>query len=173
MYTLYFDNNIWLRPFQRNSGRSENEAVAVLKIIENCCDDYKIITSEYQENYFMGTQHSISLSNNDKEAFAKGLAVCQGITDQTKKKDPHCYHETKNFKNKVHLNDHEDRIHIVLAWRKKTDYFITADKELYQSKKKEIENELKQMYHPTAKKNTIEMKILDPITFVSVFINTK
>jgi len=172
LVTLYFDNNIWLRPFQKNSGRSEKEAEAVNTIVENCCENYEVITSDFQENYFLGTKNSLTLSTNNKDAFAKGLAVCLSITNQTRKRDPYCYNEIKEFEKKVNIKDSEDRVHIVLSWRKEVDYFITADKELYETKKKEIEEELEKMYHPTANNKTNKMQILNPITFVDQFINS-
>lgn len=169
MITLYFDNNIWLRPFQTNSGRSEKEAVAVNLIIEKCCENYRIITSEFQENYFFGTQHSRTLSNDQKDAFAKGLAVCQSVAEETK--DLFCNHDIETFSTKVNLNDREDRVHIVLAWRKEANYFITADKELYESKKSEIEEALEFLNHPTANNNTNKMQILNPVPFVEQFLS--
>ena len=163
---IYLDVNAWMRPFQINSEKTKNEADAVANIVTNSSGKYEIITSEFEINFLYGTQHSRSLDEKKKEAFAKALAFCESVTNNDEE-DPSCSDDVKKLHETLKLNDREDRWHIIVAWRKQVDYFITADRELYDTRKKDIEGFLESLWHITAPNNTHSMKILNPIPFAS------
>lgn len=169
MLKIYFDNNAWMRPFQKNSSRSIDEANAVEIILLS--NEFEIISSQFQINWFAGTQNSLKLTTEEKDAFAKAEALRQSYVSELKSHDPHCNAEIEEFYKKVQNQTSEDRIHIILAWRKGVNCFITADRELYDNCRKLMEETIASMWHPTLPNHTNEMKILNPVEFVSEFIN--
>lgn len=159
-----------MRPFQIKDVKTREGAEAVKKIILKRQGVYTITTSEYETKFFEQTQHSRSLTNQKKGAFAKAYSLCKVAVIDFEKTDPNCYNEINEFHKKVCLNDTEDRYHIVIAWMKEVDYFVTADRELFSTRRKDIEKTLGDMYHILAKNNNHSMEVLNPIEFVKRFL---
>lgn len=166
---LYFDINAWMRPFQVKNNTTRLESDAILEIMRNH-QSIAIHSSEFETNFFERTQYSHSLSDVKKSAFAKAYTICKKVVIDLDKNDPNCFNEIKEFHDKVCLHDREDRFHIVIAWMKKIDYFITADRELFLDRKNDIQSTLASMYHILADSNSHKMEILNPREFVSRFI---
>ncbi len=154
-----------MRPFQVKDEKTKLESDAILEIIRNR-QSFAIHSSEFEINYFEGTQHSHSLSDTKKGAFAKAYTTCKNVVIDLDKNDPNCFNELKEFHEKVCLRDREDRFHIVIAWMKEVDYFITADRELFLDKRNDIQSTLASMYHILANSNSHKMEILNPREFV-------
>jgi predicted nucleic acid-binding protein len=165
---LYFDTTTWVRLYEEGDSKIIAERDATTKII-TCKNDLEIITSQFQLRQMYSKVNSHSIDPNKREAFRKAVATCEVITTSTPKFDPYCEHHLKDFSSRVTLRHNEDKHHIILAWMKEADFFITTDDELYNTQRIDIENTLNNMIHPSSAINYHKVRILNPIEFCRIF----
>lgn len=159
---LYFDTTTWVRLFETGNEKIINERNAIHSI---CTQKFDIITSQFQIRQMYSKKNSNSISAQQKSAFEQAIATCESIAIEPPRFDLYYGNYLKEFTSKTQLQHQEDRIHIVLSWLYRVDYFITTDYELFKTEKSSIEVALAGMVHPTTPNNFHTVNVLNPVDF--------
>jgi len=148
-----------------NDKTPQEQREAVGDILEKLTSK-EFISSRFQVKQFDG-MHEDEQQDNKKGAILAAKATCEETCPQSTKTHPYCRNEVQALIEKTGMNDKEDAWHIVIAWIKGADYFITTDRELYETKKNAIEKVLAEIGPPPG----VEVKniqILDPRDFIKI-----
>jgi len=160
---IYFDTSAWMRLFdQEDSVEDIKQREAIGDILEKK-DSLEIISSLFQTKQFEYMLNHETIENR-RLAIIAAKEMCNQTCGDSIKKSPYCKYEWQDFMKKARLNDDEDGYHIVNAWLKGADYFVTTDYELWNTKKFLIEKTLSEIYSPSGVE-VKEIKILDPREF--------
>jgi len=168
MLTVYFDTTTWIRPFEDIADERPIQERNAINIILEEIGSNEIISSKFQLNQLYSKVNSKDNSADEKDAFAKSIAQCLQNTKDTTKTTPYCKQEVDDLIFKTKLNHREDAYHIIIAWLKLTNYFITTDGELYDGKKTIVEETLNGMLNWGVESRTHNMVIINPIDFLPI-----
>lgn len=154
---IYLDTNAWIRNFEQGSAIVNSQCEAVGDILESHFD---IISSKFQIKQF---SHLIQNEPdiNKKIIYQSAKDLCESVCPNSSNRFIPCRMEAQQLKTSATLNDYEDALHIVIAKMSAAEYFITADDELYQTKKHVIERLLPAIVPST----THNLQIVDPVEF--------
>lgn len=154
---IYLDTNAWIRNFEQGNAIVNSQCDAVGDILEN---DFDIISSKFQIKQF---GHLIqNESDIDKKIiYQSAKDLCEITCPNSSKRFIPCKIEARQLMTAAMLNDYEDAMHIMIASMSGAEYFITADDELYNTKKHVIERQVSAI----APSNTRNLKVVDPIEF--------
>lgn len=160
---IYLDTNAWVRPFEQGNSLVNQQCNAMGNILDQ---NYNIISSKFQMrqlNYLTRTERDID--NKLNYQYAKDL--CEVTCPNSITKYTYFKPTMDDLVQRTMLSDNEDAIQISIAWIRGADYFITADNELYHTKKIIIERSLTEIIPPLGY-NTKNLKILDPVQFKNI-----
>lgn len=163
---VYFDTSAWMRLYDEETGEDDIQQREALGNILDKQDSFELISSLFQTNQF-NHMLGIETQENRRGAIVAARETCKQTCGNSIKGKPYCETEWKEFMKKTRLNDDEDGYHIVIAWIKLADYFVTTDYELWNTKKILIKKVLSEM-HPPPGVEVKEMEILDPREFVKI-----
>jgi len=157
---IYLDTNAWVRPFEQGD--------RIVNLQKNAMDDlldqgFDIISSNFQFKQFSRLIRDTSILDK-KQNFQYARDLCEHICPNSIKLRTWVKPQSDKLIEKTNMNDNEDAIHIVIAWLRGVKYFITADDELYDTKKNLIERSL-QTISPIPGMITDNLEIFDPIEF--------
>ena len=147
---LYFDTTTWIRLYEN---LTEDYTKLEQEAIDDILDEknntlFEIISSKFQVDQLYTLLNSSNTSENKKDAIQKSIAQCIENTGQTTQTSPYCQQELDEFMLESKINHREDGRHIVTAWIREANYFITTDRELYKDKQIDIEKALSKMWNP-------------------------
>lgn len=165
---LYFDTTTWIRLYETNlDKKNQQEQDAIDDILQKIDEESLIIiSSKFQLNQLYSLSHSVNNSSNKNDAIAKAIAHCLETTGITTNTSPYCKQELDEFMVESKIQHKEDGRHIIIAWIREADYFITTDYELFKDKKSDIEKALNKMWHPLSPIHSQRMSILNPVGFL-------
>jgi len=159
---IYLDTNAWIRQFEVGSTLINNQCNAVGDILNQ---QFNIISSKFQFKQFSHlVQHE---SNPDKQInYQCAKDSCEAFCPKSIKQFTPCQSEVSQLLQSTMMNDHEDAVQIIIAAIRNAEYFITADDELYSTKKIIIEREVSRIVPSGINSNNLQ--IVDPILFKSI-----
>lgn len=160
---IYLDTNAWVRPFEQGDRIVNLQKVAMDELLEQTFD---IISSKFQHKQF-GRLIKYEPDLERKQNFQYARDLCESTCPNSIKVHTYVKNEAEQLVQQTMMNDNEDAIQIVIAWLRGAEFFITADDELYYSKKNRIERSLSNIipplgFHPK------HLQILDPILFKKI-----
>jgi len=154
---IYLDTNAWIRNFEQGNTIINSQCEAVGDILEN---HFEIISSKFQIKQFSYLIQNES-DINKKTIYQSAKELCESFCPISSKQFIPCRTEARQLMTAATLNDYEDALHIIIAMMSNAEYFITADDELYCTKKRVIERSL-----PTIIPSiTHNLQIVDPVEF--------
>ena len=157
---IYLDTNAWVRPFEQGNTIVNLQKIAMDKLLEQ---NFDIFSSKFQLQQF-GRLIRTELNLDRKLNFQYARDLCEYTCPNSIKIHTYVKRESDQLLQQTMMNDNEDAIHIVIAWLRGAKYFITADDELYDTKKFIIERSL-QRISPIPGMTPENLQILDPINF--------
>ena len=164
---IYFDTTSWARLFETGTSTIDQESFAMSEIIRRRSElNLDFVTTKFQIDQMYSKVNSISITEEEKLVFQRAVAVCEELATEFR---TYINTELLEFQKSVKLCHKEDSIHIVSAWKLKASNFITADNELFDTKKREIEKTLSNQWHPGIDTHQHKIYILNPIEFLDSF----
>ncbi len=160
---IYLDTGIWIRLFETNlTQEQEKDQQAIEDILEELKNKHEIVSSRFQvrqlEALLSGSQ------GNKRLAVTAALAQCKYAAPSTIQSTPYHDNEFRELMQKTGLQDAEDGHHIVIAWFKGAEYFVTVDYTTILSKKNVIESTIASIIMPFPD-NFKDMKVMNPKMF--------
>lgn len=159
---IYLDTNTWIRLFEQGNTIVNLQCDAVGDILNQ---NFDIISSKFQIRQF---SHLIKHEPNidKKQNYQYGKDLCELTCSKSIQEFTPCTTEARQLIKKTMMNDYEDALQIVIASIRGAEYFITADNELYTTKKQIIEKSLTTIFPVNT--YTHNLQILDPIQFKKI-----
>ncbi|MEM3172742.1 MAG: hypothetical protein QXE82_04295 [Candidatus Nitrosotenuis sp.] len=151
------DTNVWIRNFEQGSIIINSQREAVGDILESHFD---IISSKFQIKQL---SHLIQneLNADKKIIYQSAKDLCELTCPNSSKRFTLCRMEAQRLFTTAQLNDFEDALQIIIASMSGAEFFITADDDLYQTKKHTIER----LVPVIVSSITHNLQIVDPVEF--------
>lgn len=157
---IYLDTNAWVRPFEQGDAVVNRQKIAMDELL---VQNFDIFSSKFQFNQFGDLIRDEPVLDR-KLNFQYARDLCEITCPNSTKLHTWVKRESDQLIAKTMMGDNEDAVHIVIAWLRGAKYFITADDELYATKKSLIERKL-QTIPPIPGMDTENLEIFDPIGF--------
>lgn len=159
---IYLDTNAWVRQFEVGSNLVNNQCNAVGDILNK---QFDIISSKFQ------LRQLSHLTRNESDPqkqinFQCAKESCEVFCPKSIKQFTPCTREVNQLLQRTMMSDREDAFHIVIAALNGVEFFVTADDELYSTKKLIIERELPTIIPLGTNSNNIQ--IVDPVQFKNI-----
>lgn len=171
--TLYLDTTCWYRPFEEHSVQArKDEQSAITTILEKNKEnpnDFGIVSCLMQINQIYSKKNSLGTSEERKKVLDLIITVIEEHAVDIDSNPPGINPLLRPFTDATQLHDNEDARHILTAWIRGAEYFITTDYSsiLNYNSNCEIENYLSSQNHPVLGTTEHTVKIRDPVSYLT------
>jgi len=171
--TLYLDTTCWFRPFEDHTVQArideQNAITTILEQNENDSNEFGIVSCQMQLHQLYTKRNSLNTSEDEREVLDLIIVSLEEHAENTDNNPTGINNLIQPFIDATQLPDREDARHILTAWIRGAEYFITTDYSsiLNYNSNGEIENYLSLQNHPILGTTGYTVKIRDPVSYVA------